>query len=230
MYEVKLDGVSCLKLKILPTRRPDIPAPKRKYEQIAIPGRSGSLVETDESYESIVIPVEFGFISSPEKWNTTFRSAKKWLSGKGKLQFSDDEDFFYLCQNCEITGTERTVKEIGKFTAEFLCDPYMYAVSGDTALEDYRTFENNYMESHPKYEVEGNGDCTLTVNGKNMKMVVNGQITIDTELMIAYNRDMVSQNNLLSGEYEDLYLKEGRNVIDITEGFTLEVFPRWRCL
>ena len=86
------------------------------------------------------------------------------------------------------------------------------------------------MESHPKYEVEGNGDCTLTVNGKNMKMVVNGQITIDTELMIAYNRDMVSQNNLLSGEYEDLYLKEGRNVIDITEGFTLEVFPRWRCL
>ena len=86
------------------------------------------------------------------------------------------------------------------------------------------------MISHPIYRISGTGSCTLTVNGKTMKVTVNQEITIDTERMIANNAQMVNQSNLLVGNYEDLYLQEGDNTITVSTGFTLNVIPNWRVL
>ena len=63
-----------------------------------------------------------------------------------------------------------------------------------------------------------------------MQATVNGKMTIDTDLMIAYNADGVNQNNLLTGDYEDLYLQEGTNAISLTSGFSVSVIPNWRVL
>ena len=82
----------------------------------------------------------------------------------------------------------------------------------------------------PVYKITGNGGCTLTVNGKAMKATVGQNLTINTELMIAYRTDGTLQNGKVTGDYEDLYLLEGENQISITKGFDLKVIPNWRCI
>ena len=54
-------------------------------------------------------------------------------------------------------------------------------------------------------------------------------MAIDTDRMIAYREDGTLQNTSVTGKYEDLYLLEGENDIEITGG-TVKVIPNWRCL
>lgn len=229
-YEVTYKDESSRKHGLLPVRRPDIPAPERRLEEIEIEGRDGVLVEDKETWEPIVIPVEFNFMGRPEDWAGIYRGARKWLlKGEGRLQFSDDRDYFYKVLYCRIADSERTSRKIGKFTAEFTCDPYTYMMSGLQELPPGVIF--NYGEtSKPIYKITGNGDCTLTVNGKTVKATVGQNITIDTELMIAYREDGEIKNTSITGAYEDLFLLEGNNEVGISESFDLRIIPNWRCI
>lgn len=230
-YSVTYKDEDCRKHKLLPKRRPSIPAPERRLKETVIPGRSGVLIEDEGTWEPITIPIEFNFMGKPEEWGSIYRNAKKWLlSGVGHLRFSDDWNYFYKVLVCKITDTERVSKKIGKFNAEFTCDPYTYMISG---LQEIPLGEEifNYGEiSCPVYKITGNGDCTLTVNGNNMKAVVGQNLTIDTDLMVTHRLDGTLQNGKVTGKYEDLYLQEGENQVSITKGFDLKIIPNWRCI
>ena len=45
MYDIYINDISCIEQKILPTTRPDIPAPVKNYNEYDIPGRDGKLYE-----------------------------------------------------------------------------------------------------------------------------------------------------------------------------------------
>lgn len=208
-----------------------MPAPERKVKQIEMAGKSGSLLETDDTYSDIEIPIEMNFIIPPDLWGQRFRIVKRWLLGKaGELKFSDDSTIFYMAKNVTIENTERTVREGGEFTANFLCDPYTFLVAGKREHTASEVQYNPYSLSHPTYKITGEGMCTLTVNGKTMTANVGQNLTIDTDRMIAYRQDGTLQNTAVTGDYEDLYLQEGDNTIAITTGFGLSVIPNWRCL
>ena len=74
-FAVIYNGKSCTELGILPVRRPSIPSPQLRTEEIEIPGRDGVLIETDDCYGQITIPVEFNFLTSPDSWNDIYRRA-----------------------------------------------------------------------------------------------------------------------------------------------------------
>lgn len=211
--------------------RPEIPAPERNIEAIEIPGRSGSLIESDGEYKDIEIPIKMNFVVSPNLWGEQFRAVKKWILGKsGKLKFSDDASIFYFAKNVTVDSVERAVRESGEFTATFLCDPHAYIEKGSIERKAADVKYNPYDTSCPKYIITGEGMCTLTVNGKSMTANIGQNLTIDTDLMIAYRKDGTMQNTAVAGNYEDLYLREGDNEISITKGFELSIIPNWRCL
>lgn len=83
---------------------------------------------------------------------------------------------------------------------------------------------------YPVYEVRGTGECVLSVNGKEMTAIVQDNMIIDTDLMIARRLDKTVTNTAVTGWYEDLYLKPGENNISISDKFELKIIPRWRCL
>ena len=89
---------------------------------------------------------------------------------------------------------------------------------------------NPYYEAHPMYKITGEGVCTLSVNGQEMRANIGQNLTIDTERMIAYRTDGIMNNTAVSGDYQDLYLREGSNQIEITAGFDLKVIPNWRSI
>lgn len=212
--------------------RPSIPAPEENIEFITVPGRDGSLTIRDGTVKDIVINITFTFYTKPELFAEIFRKAKKWLLGKGKkrLEFSDDTDFFYQVRNVTIGTSERTARVIGEFTAEFSCCGCQYLIDGvrEHKLEEVRY--NPHFIAHPIYKIKGEGKCTLNVNGNVLKANIGQNLTVDTELMIAYREDGTLANTEVSGDYENLYLLEGENKIDITDGFELKVIPNWRCL
>ena len=89
---------------------------------------------------------------------------------------------------------------------------------------------NPYALSKPIYMITGEGMCTLTVNGKSVTANVGQNLTINTDLMLAYRKDGTMMNTAVTGDYEDLWLNSGENSITITSGFSLAIIPNWRCL
>lgn len=228
MYDINYNGKSGMQQGFIVERRPSVPAPVRRVTETEIPGMDGVLTESDDTYEAITIPIEFNFLVSKNKWMSAFRDAKKWLSGSGWLALGDDQEYLYKVYSCAITDAERPSWRLGRFTAEFKCHPYTFLKSGQQAYQASDVLYNPCEVSHPRYIISGNGTFHLTVNGNEMQGTINQQITVDTELMMAYNAVGVNQNNLLTGDYEGLYLLPGTNTIVITDGFSLSVVPNWR--
>ena len=65
------------------------------------------------------------------------------------------------------------------------------------------------------------------MNGNAMSANIGQNLTIDTERMMAYRSNGELQNTSVTGDYENMYLKDGENEITITDGFDMEIVPNW---
>lgn len=232
MYQIQYNGRTAHELGVLVKERPAIPAPERDYETYSIPGRDGDLYEMRDTVRDITISVVMGYVCHPSEWQARFRAARNWLLSRGdhRLYLDDDPGYYYRVKKVTVGSSAREVREFGEFTVDFVCAGYQYAKVGDQVISAAEAEQNPGDLCHPEYLIAGSGDCTLTVNGKSIQALVNDNLTINTELMLAYREDGSKQNTSVKGEYEDLYLLPGSNTIAITSGFSLKVIPHWRSL
>lgn len=199
-------------------------------ENKVIPGRVGTLTVRTGRYTDTVITNVLEFASETvEMFETKLNEIKKWLMETKKLVYTDKEDRFFLVKKVEFSNIKRKYGVFGNITVVFTCEPFVYLKSGEYEVESGNLF-NPYSWSQPLYKITGEGVCVLTVNEKSITANVSGDLFIDTEKMICYRSDGTSQNTAVSGDYEDLFLQEGENVISVTDGFQCKVVPRWRCL
>lgn len=212
--------------------RPNIPEPAREYEIIKVEGRDGQLYEDKGTYEDIVIEVAFNFKEEPEDWNEKLREIKRWLYGEGDkhLIMSDDMDYFYNVKMVHIGDTERKIKRIGRFTAEFTCEPYAYIKTGLHVMELERILINQWQQAEPIYYIYGTGEARLTINGNTIRATVDRQLTIDTKLGLCFTAEGEIKNTAIYGDYEDMKLKEGENTFWLNENFEVLIQPNWRCI
>lgn len=230
--DIEFNGILGSNIGVFATKYPSIPPAIEKVEQIEIPGRSGKLQIKKRNFEETEIPIEFNYIGKEEMWNERWRMVKQWLSERDtELKFGDNGEFFYRISRVQLGVNERVTKRIGRFSATFVTkDGLSYYQSGKRPINVSEAIHNPGIFSQPIYKITGEGMCVLTVNEKIMTANVSGNLTIDTERMIAYREDGILRNTAISGNYEDVYLQEGKNIISITEGFECKVIPRWRCL
>lgn len=219
-------------LGLIVEERPNIPAPNFRTEKVKIPGRDGEMVINKGIIEDITITVSFAFLCKPDKWQERFREARRWLleNKDNRLLLSDNDGFYYKVKETIIGTGEREARRIGKFEAEFLCNGYEYLIAGTREYDIKDVLYNPYYLSKPIFLISGEGMCDLKVNGNKMQANVGQNLTIDTDLMIAYRIDGEMANTDVTGDYEDLYLQEGDNQIEITDGFEMKIIPNWRCL
>lgn len=214
--------------------RPSKPAPQLEIEEVFIPGASKTLYR-EKGYKPIEIEVSMNFIAKkPSEWDNHWRKIKKWLLSKGsqKLQFSDDLEGYYKVDYVIIDTPERIVRKGGSFQCTFVCDPFFYINAEEELLTS--SIYNDFLESRPIYRIVGNGELTIKVNNKDIKVNVGQETIIDTDKGLTYREGIVN-NTTLTGNYEDLYLKPGENTFALTpttEGaiFTVYITPNWRCL
>ncbi len=229
-YTISFAGETAGDCGLAVARRPDIPSPERRYEEITISGRDGKLYITDGGIEDIEIEVEMNFKGKPDEWSERLRRARRWLTGSGKLKFSDDPDFFYRVKKVTAGTAERSCVPAGTLKAVFTCEGYSYAEAGDLPYDPEDASYNPYDTCHPIYVITGEGACVLTVNGNTMNANIGQNLTIDTERMITYRNGGQLENTKVTGDYAGLFLKPGENAIQISENFKLKVIPNWRTL
>lgn len=259
-YTVTYNGVTDRSIGCHAKRRPSVPAPIPKVEVTELIGMDGAYYDSDGLYNDITISITFSFTSTDRNlWNSRYRAIKAWLysSGSGMLKLSDDVDassnqYYYKVKSVSLS-TERISKIIGEVTAAFICDGYTYLESGDTEIQIcsstaetvdgetvytadllFSTLDNDYDVCHPLYRIRGSGVVTLSINGFDFSVTVNGTAYIDTDSMVTYNADSTWANTTASGDYEDLWLNPGENIYSVTltatSAISIYMTPRWRCL
>lgn len=85
--------------------------------------------------------------------------------------------------------------------------------------------------SKPRYTISGSGQCSIKVNDGNpfYLNLSGGEIVLDCEEMNAYKGDTLL-NRYVLGDYEDLYITQGRNVISwdgLVSSLEIENYSRW---
>lgn len=195
---------------------------EKSYQISAVGGRLGELVGVDDYKSNLIIQCTFGIISPQFMSHVTV--LKRWLKGTGTLVISDHQDVFYKVWKVNYGDIERELRKFGQFTVSFTCTPYQFEKDGLIPVSDIDY--NPYDLCRPIYTITGTGAFTLTVNGNEMTGTVNGSITIDTERMVSYNADGVSQNNVVTGNYEELYIPHGDVSVSVSGG-TLSIIPQW---
>lgn len=232
MMDVEYNGILASSLGIYAKNIPDIPAAVRKEKTVDIPGMDGTLILLEGGYESTEIKVDFNFIGDSDRWDERFGLAKKWLSKRGGLlRFGCDPEHYYKILKVEVDDGKRTTERVGNFTATFLTkDGLRYLESGLGEMPASDVVDNPYEIAYPIYKITGEGECTLVVNDGKMVANIGQNLTIDTGRKLAYREDGTLSNTSVTGDYDNLILIEGRNKIDITDGFELKVIPNWRRL
>ena len=231
-YDIAYNGISGKSIGVDVVKRPDVPVPEDRYEEVSIPGRDGLMYVYEEVIEDIEIAVELNFLTDADKWMEQAGKIKAWLKEThgGKLVLGDDRDFFYKVKKVLLDPIIRPDWRVGKTTATFTCAGYRFLSDGEEQCTIEDAIYNPYKQCQPKYLITGEGLCTLTVNGRTMTANVGQNITIDTALKLAYRTDGTMMNTSVAGKYEDIILESGANILEITPGFDLKIIPNWRCL
>lgn len=228
-YFIIYNNKTNLDVNLLIKNRPTKPSPVMRYEEIEVPG--GKTLYIEKGYSDIEISIVFNFVSKIDEWDKDFRKIKEWLLSKkdNKLIFSDDLEYFYKVKKVSIETPERILKKIGRFTVVFTCEAYSYELNGTNEVQINNSIYNGSMLTKPIYRIVGEGLLTLTINNNTIKANVGQELIIDTELGLCY-REGIINNVALQGNYEDMYLIEGENTFNFSEGFKIYITPNWRCL
>lgn len=76
MFYIVRNQKSNLEIGIHVKERPKIPAPEFRYEEIEIPGRSGTLIQESGLVDDLKIEVVFNFAAKPDLWMEQFRKQR----------------------------------------------------------------------------------------------------------------------------------------------------------
>lgn len=225
------DGEKSTEHNILFEEYPVIQMGQEEYDSVKIPGR-GTLYSTTGTYSDTMITllIDVNMAGKAGDRISAYIDARRFLIACKTISFCDTPGFFYKAKCVELSEVDQYSEASGDFEARFTCEPGVYL---DTGIQQYDIEDvklNRYDLCHPIYLITGEGVCTLTVNGKIMTVNVGQNLTIHTELMLAYRQDGTMQNTEVTGDYQDLYLQPGQNEISITSGFVCKVIPNWRCL
>ena len=218
---------NCNDFGIVVEKYPSLFIPVKTFEKVNIAGNDKAEYR-EGIYEPITLSIECYLKNrSPQK----VREISKWLNSKseGKLILGNDPNFYYNARIINAIPINKVINLFGRFIIQFECEPFVYSLEEEVITITTNTeIENKGISvSKPIYKVYGSG-ATLKINNKEFKIYsIDNYIEIDTELMECY-KDNVSMNTNVQGNYTDLWLKEGKNTIEIGGATKVEITPKWR--
>ena len=183
---------------------------------------------TDRNLKSLDISIPDYAVN--ENISGLYFDVLEYLSAMKEISFCDKPDYFYIVKKVELSAAAQDSDVSMDFTVTLTCEPGAYLVAGKREYDVSEVLQNRYSIAHPIYNIIGEGNCTLAINGHPVTANVAQNLTIDTDRIVAYREDGTLQNTAVTGDYEDMYLLPGQNAITLTEGFTLKVIPQWRRL
>lgn len=212
---------------------PPISKPKIRTEVEEIDGRDGDLV-TPLGYSAYDKEMKIGLYG-----DYRIDDIISYFDSSGVVTFSNEVDKFYRYQIIEQIDFERLVR-FRTATVKFHVQPFKYSrvetkkvFTFDRAdITSLGVRNNGNTIARPIITIEGEGNVSLSLNGKSIFAIAFGEdrsITIDTEKMEAYNGNIL-KNRHVAGDYDNFVLNVGLNTIGWSGRITkisLENYTRW---
>ena len=242
-YDVIINGVSFKNQGFLCVKRPSRDAPMKRYKVLNIKGLDGKLYQDTGLYEDMDLKISFNYKATKEKWQQKYREAIQIIYKAKTLQLSDDLGGFYKVKKVNIGTNTRESLKFGKFDVTFTIDPFFY-IHNEKSKET--TFINDYETAKPIFYIKHIGesdDGFLTVNDKKISFCFRHEwlpdvdtLVINTELQLSYYIKskqpdwILGANTAITGDYEDVLFKNGKNTVSVSLGFEIETQVDWRDL
>ncbi|NFN17828.1 phage tail protein [Clostridium botulinum] len=234
-YSIAFNKRCNLDLDLEIIKRPIIPFPTKRITPKDVPGHDGSYYIDEETYEDMIIPIEFNFVENDlDIIKSKVRNIKKWIDNieDEKLILSDDPEMFYKVCKVELSEIAyEDLYEIQKFTVNFIVRPYQYTLKGQKQLELKNILFNHYSISKPTYIIIGNGQCTFKVNDTIINCTVTNRLTINTEfdkILESNGSFAIGKTNIKS--MQNLYIKHGKNTFSWSSGFKAYIITNLRTI
>ena len=212
---------------------PPISKPKIRTQVEEIDGRDGDIV-TPLGYSAYDKTLKIGLYG-----NYRIDDIISYFDSSGVVTFSNEVDKFYRYQIIEQIDFERLVK-FKTATVKLHVQPFKYSrvetkkvftIDRDEVTSVQVRNSGNTI-SRPIVIIEGEGNVSLSLNGKSILAINFGEdrsITIDTEKMEAYSGNVL-KNRHVAGDYDNFALNAGLNTISWNGKIikiTLENYTRW---
>jgi len=197
-------------MNIIVKEMPPITRAEQRINTIKLAGRSGSLHEIEDNYDSFVTQIKCIL-----NQNADIDLIKSWLKGSGKLVLSTNTSRYY---NATIVNKIDFAKYL-TFLREFPLELELEPISFNNTITEIEVAANeeitcevsgNY-KTYPLLEITGTG--SITCNGKSIIVTENSDgIYVDCDLQNAYNGTQ-NKNNCVNGLEDPIFLLPGENTI-----------------
>lgn len=221
------NGIDSRMMGVIVTAMPPTIRAAQRVESVTVPGRDGSLHETDGSYDNYTKTMECA-IKNREKLD----DIAAWLTGSGEIIFSSEPDKVYRVTISNTISIAQMMRTFQKFQVSFDTYPFKYSVNKfDEALELIKPaviLGKGTVYSQPVITMYGTGAITLTINDTEYPLSdVDGYVTINSEIEECY-KDVINMNSIFSAD-EFPRLQPGENIISWTGDVEkIEIIPNWR--
>lgn len=196
---------SSLEYRLIINRLPPRIKPQLRGEIIEIPGRHGSLFESEEVYSSKTLELECTLIPNDEdEIERIMMELPIWLDGFGHLILSDYPNYYYEAKIINIIPIDRLFKRYRRFLLTFEVQPFAktieeYEINKTTTEEETFNIKSYYSVS-PTLEIVGSGNITINIDNQtlHLKEIIN-KIIIDCEFMNALDENGLNVNSKVNG-------------------------------
>ena len=212
---------------------PAFEKPTKRLQVFNIPGRNGSVIIEDKSFDDTTRSYVVWLSDNAElDLNETIYKVCEWLfspSGYQRLEDSFEPDVFRLAY---YSGGEEISNELmsyGKTTLKFTCRPERFYKTGEIEREvsnGVYIYNETAFESKPLIHIEGSGSVSVSIQGVTINATVTDYINIDCETMNAYRLPSENKNDKISGSFP--FIKPGKNTVATTGSISkVTIIPRF---
>lgn len=229
---VIINGISSNLIKgLLIQSLPPIRKPKMRTEVETVDGRDGDII-TKLGYEAYDREIKVGLYAYYD-----VDEVISFFASSGTIVFSNEPQKYYRFEQLDEIDFEKLLRwkeatipiHVQPYKYSLVEDEFDLAVTSETSV-DLTNIGNIY--SRPIITLSGSGNISLSLNGAEAFSIAlgdNGMISIDTNLMKAYNGSTLL-NRLVTGEYDDFMFPVGKNTLSwsgtVTE-ITVQHYSRW---
>lgn len=221
------NGIDSRMMDIIVTAMPPTVRAAKRLDSITVPGRDGSLHETDGAYDNYTKTIECAI-----KDRKKIDEIAVWLTGSGNIIFSSEPDKVYKVSIVNTIPITQMMKTFQKFQVNFDTYPFKYSVN---TFDDKLTLTKastilgkGTVHSQPVITIYAAGAVTLSINGIEYSLSnVDDYIVINSEIEECYKGDL-NRNNIFTADHFP-QLEAGDNIISWTGSVEkIEIEPNWR--
>ena len=228
-------GVSSRDVDLEVETFPSYTSPKRKYDKISVPGRSGDIIVDNVSWENVTRTYSVSVGSLHKDYTEMVNRVIEWLHPSytyARLEDSYEPDFYRMAVFLEEIEFSNLFNQGSKADIAFDCKPQRFLKLGDetvTITNGQKILNPTAFESRPIITVtnggsQGNlvvGEYTVTVTGLNQTLI------IDSDMQDVHFQNQ-NKNDLVKLSRGFPLIPPGETAIGFSGGITkVEVIPKW---